>query len=152
VQELPAQHEPFDARAQGLVDAISFGHLQSRFREASVKHRASVDKTRQFLTSELRPQFGTLGVGWGNRLDRQLDSFVPVVLAADGTLTEAVDHIVATKLVRKLQDRFGVHADQLETLAASIEHSWQHLGDGTPIKTTDRLRDEAARLRGGFAV
>jgi hypothetical protein len=152
VQELPDQHLPFAARHQGLADPVSFRDLQARFREATATHRASVDKARTFLTEVLRPQFGSMGIGWGNRLERQLGTFVPVVVAAGGTLTEALDHIVATKLVRKLQDRFGVDADQLEILVSSIEQDWKQFDGGTPAKTTKKLRDEAVRLRGGFAI
>lgn len=54
-----------------------------------------------------------------------------------------------TKLVRKLEDRFGVAPDQLDELANDIEERWS-LDGGKPVKTLDRIRQEASRLRGGY--
>ena len=78
-----------------------------------------------------------------------MERFVPVVLGSGGSITEAVDHLVATKLVRKLEDRFGVRPDDLDVLADSIETLWNLDGE-KPSKTTDRIRAEASRLRGGY--
>ena len=101
----------------------------------------------------MREEFEKFGVGWGNRLERQIDRFVPVVLSAGGDLTEAVDHLVATKLVRKLEDRFGVRPEDLDALADSIELHWDQLQSSSrPIKSLDTLRQESKKLRGGFGT
>jgi hypothetical protein len=71
-----------------------------------------------------------------------IERFVPVILAADGSITEAADHLVATRPVRKPEDRFGVQPDDLDVLADSIETLW-HLDGEKPSKTTDRIRAEA---------
>ena len=84
-------------------------------------------KVKDFLRTRLREEFEKFGVGWGNRLERQIDPFVPVVLDSGGDLTEAVDHLVATKLVRKLEDRFGVRPEDLDVLAGNIEVHWEEL-------------------------
>ena len=78
-----------------------------------------------------------------------MEHFVPVVLGGGGSITEAVDHLVATKLVRKLEDRFGMRPDDLDALADSVETLW-NLDDEKPGKTTGRIRAEASRLRGGY--
>ena len=108
-----------------------------------------VEKVRQFLSESLRDEFARFGVGWGNRLERQVERFVPVVLDSGGSLTEAVDHLVATKLVRKLEDRFGVRPDDLDRSPTASRLSG--ISTATkPSKTTDRIRAEASRLRGGY--
>ena len=76
---------------------------------------------------------------------------MPVVLDSGGSITEAVDHLVATKLVRKLVDRFGVRPDDLDALAERIEARWD-LDNEKPGKTTGRIRAEASRLRGGYGA
>jgi hypothetical protein len=149
VQELPPQHEPFSARRQGVADPVSFKELETAFDAASRDHVQDVEKVRQFLSESLHDEFARLGVGWGNRLERQVERFVPVVLDSGGSLTEAVDHLVATKLVRKLVDRFGVRPEDLDQLADDIETLW-HLDGNEPSRTTSRIRTEAERLRGGF--
>ena len=150
VQELPARHEVFDARRQGLADPISFEALETAFSAASQDRRLEVERVHTFMNAGIREEFARFGVGWGNRLERQIQRFVPVVLQAGGDVTEAVDHLIATKLVRKLEDRFGVRSDDLDELAGNIEMMWDLDGSsGNPCKTTRRIRDEAKRLRGG---
>lgn len=151
VQELPSRHEVFQARRQGVADPISFNELEKAFATASQDLREEANHARTFLHHNLHDQFARFGVGWGNRLERQVDRFVPVVLQAGGSFTEALDHLVATKLVRKLEDRFGIRPDDLEQLADDIERLWK-LDNESPKKTTERIRKEATRLHGGFGT
>lgn len=151
VQELPSRHVPFTAPKLGTDDPISFVKLDTAFETASRDYARDVGKVRQFLNESLQQEFTPFGVGWGNRLERQIERFVPVVLDAGGSITEAVDHLVSTKVVRKLEDRFGVRPDDLERLADSIEFLWK-LDKEDPVKTTSRIRAEADRLRGGYGV
>ena len=46
--------------------------------------------------------------------------FVPVVVAAGGTVGEAVDHILATKLLRKVRDRHDTQPDDVTALQTSL--------------------------------
>lgn len=149
VQELPSRHEVFNARRHAMADPISFKDLEIAFNEAVRDRRSEVEKVSSFLNEGLHDEFARFGIGWGNRLDRQLERFVPVVLEANGSITEAVDHLVATKIVRKLEDRFGVRPEDLDELADNIETVWDFDSD-RPRKTTDRIRKEANRLRGGY--
>jgi hypothetical protein len=149
VQELPSRHQGFPARGQGVADPISFQSLEAAFTAAARDRRDDVDRVRTFLNGSLYDLFAPFGVGWGNRLERQLERFVPVVLEANGSITEAVDHLVATKLVRKLEDRFGVRPEDLDELADNIETLWD-LDTEPPTKTAERIRKEANRLRGGY--
>ena len=150
VQELPHRHEVFVAHPQGLDSPISFHELDAAFATATQDLRAEVAAVREFLNGKLHHQFARFGVGWGNRLERQLERFVPVVLQAGGSLTEAVDHLVATKLARKLEDRFGLRVEDLEELADNIEALWDLDGEH-PNKTIERIRREANRHRGGLS-
>lgn len=149
VQELPSRHQVFSARRHGLDEPISFLALEEAFAMAAQDLREEVDLVRTFLNEHLHEQLARFGVGWGNRLERQLERFVPVVVQAGGSITEAVDHLVATKLVRKLEDRFGVNPDDLDELANNIETLWD-IDNESPEKTIERIRREANRLRGGY--
>lgn len=151
VQELPHRHESFLAHRQGLDSPISFHELEAAFTTAVQDLQLEVDIVQKFLNKSLHDQFARFGVGWGNRLERQLARFVPVVVEAGGSLTEALDHLVATKLVRKLEDRFGLRSEDLDELADNIEALWD-LDSESPSKTTERIRREADRLRGGFGA
>ncbi len=151
VQVLPANYAPFQATNQGKADPVSFESLDSAFTTASKHYAGDAEKVKEFLRSSIHGEFAEFGVGWGNRLERQIDRFVPVVLDSGGDITEAVDHLIATKLVRKLEDRFGIRPEQLERLADNIEVHWDQLQElASPDKTLAALRGEAKKLRGGF--
>jgi hypothetical protein len=151
VQVLPSNYERFQPTNVGNAEPISFYALDRAFKRAARDHARAVSGVKDFLASSMREEFARFGVGWGNRLERQIDRFVPVVLAGGGDLTEAVDHLIATKLVRKLEDRFGVRPEDLESLADNIEIHWDQLDPtGHPTKTLDGVRTEARKLRGGF--
>lgn len=151
VQVLPATYVPFQARNPGRADPVSFDALDQAFITATRDYAKEVTKVKDFLRSSMREEFEKFGIGWGNRLERQIDRFVPVVLDGGGDLTEAVDHLVATKLVRKLEDRFGVRPEELDALAERIELLWDQLQSSSrPSKTLESLRNESKKLRGGF--
>lgn len=150
VQELSSRHEAFNAVERDPEDqSVSFTALRQAFDAATRRHDREVAFVKRFLDEHLHDQFEQFKIGWGNRLDRQVERFVPVVLASGGSLAEAVDHLVATKLVRKLVDRFGVRADDLVDLADNIEAAW-NLDGGKPVKTLKKIHDEADRLSGGY--
>ncbi|MET7423601.1 AAA family ATPase [Dactylosporangium sp. NPDC005555] len=151
VQELPSRHQPFQCSHRTEAGPVSFAELVDLFNEAVDTHKVEVDRAKTLLDGSLRSFFSDFGVGWGNRLERQLDRFLPVVVASGGTPAEALDHVVATKLVRKLEDRFGVQPDRLDTLADRIDQEWRRFDPvNSPTKTIDKVRKEAERLRGGF--
>lgn len=80
-------------------------------------------------------------------MERQMLNFVPVVIAAGGTMTEAVDHILATKLLRKIRDRHDTRPEDLEALRLGVEEAWPRLGSpGEPMKSNDIIRKELRRL------
>jgi hypothetical protein len=148
VQELPERHPTFQAQPNPDTGLVSYEGLIQAFDMAGKQHSAASQRALSFLNAVLRPELATFGVGWGNRLEAQVRSFVPVVIAAGGELGEAVDHLVATKLVRKLEDRFGVAAAALDDLARKLESSWSRVDAGSkPQRSVDRLMAEAKRLR-----
>ena len=153
VQVLPSTYSPFQPSNPGTAEPVSFDALDDAFIFAARAYTDETGRVKDFLRSNMREEFEKFGVGWGNRLERQIDRFVPVVLSAGGDLTEAVDHLVATKLVRKLEDRFGVRPEDLDALADSIELHWDQLQSSSrPIKSLDTLRQESKKLRGGFGT
>lgn len=150
VQELPHTYAPFPAQAQEAQYPVSFSTLQDVFAAAQKEHRAAADKARRFLAEDVRPLFTPLRIGWANRLNVQLDRFVPVDLAAGGSLTEAVDHVIEAKIMRKLRDQFEITSDQLADLRDQLAEVWDRLEPGSPTRSLTKLDDEMHRLKGGL--
>jgi len=147
VQELPDRYAKFKpAKPKGSDEPISYRRLQDQFDLARDNHKAETQMALDLLNGDLRSAFAEVGVGWGSRLERQLNSFIPVVISAGGTATEALDHLVATRLLRKVVDRFDVRADDLETLLGAIEMSWT-LDGAKPEKSIHKLQTSLNRMR-----
>ncbi len=94
VMELPIRPEPFDLKETTPRDPISMQALDQAFADARRKHRKVAGLAFAYLRDQLAQDLGSrFGIGWGNRLERQMLAFVPVVVASGGTAGEAVDHV-----------------------------------------------------------
>ena len=86
-------------------------------------------------------------VGWGNRLERQMENYVPVVMASGGSIGEATDHIMATKLLWKIRERHDNRPDDIIALRDLINSEWTTLDKkGSPDKSLSVLSEELHRL------
>lgn len=148
VMELPRKPEPFEPTAPRARPPIAFRALEAAFDEAGKTHQAEAKRAYRFLTEKLGDLLADrFRVGWGNRLERQMDAFVPVVLAASGSIGEATDHILATKLLRKIKDRHDMRADDLVALRNRLDEAWKGLDPKhQPIQSRTLIKEELKRL------
>lgn len=124
--------------------------LRSAFAEAQEsaageKQAAWVTEKMHALKDVLKSEFD---VSFGNRLERQIRDFVPVVCAAGGTKELALDHLLATKIVRKgkITGLFGVQEDSLVKLKDEIQKNLKIDENSATIRLIDQ--DIAAKKRG----
>jgi hypothetical protein len=103
------------------------------------------DALEEYLGAVLNTRFK---IGWGNRLKRHIGRFIPVVRAAGGTLAEAVDHIIATKLLRTIPSRYENDPDDLGKLKAAIERMWRDTRMTEDAVDSATVIDEALRKWG----
>ncbi|MDP3277906.1 MAG: hypothetical protein Q8Q09_22165 [Deltaproteobacteria bacterium] len=88
-------------------------------------------------------------ITWGNRLERDIDQYVPVVCACGGTIGEAVDHLLQTKVLRRLRDRHDVRAKSLAAVSKFLEREWL---DSTSLPERSlQLLERELRARGAEA-
>jgi len=124
----------FGVEPRGNRNPISYEKLDGAFRDAVVAQEKAVRKATNWLRTS--PIVGTMDkrfrVGWGNRLENQLASYLPVVVEAGGTIGEAVDHLLVTKVLRKLKDRHDIRATALEELEEQFITSWDKLDKKNP--------------------
>jgi hypothetical protein len=124
--------------------------LRSAFAEAQEsaageKQTAWVTEKMHALKDVLKSEFD---VSFGNRLERQIRDFVPVVCAAGGTKELALDHLLATKIIRKgkITGLFGVQEDSLKKLKDEIQKNLKLDEASATIRLIDQ--DIAAKTRG----
>ena len=148
VMQFPERPEPFEVRRPSPRRPVSFEALQKAFKGAVQQCEKSADKAIHFLDSEVRDSLANyFQVGWGPRLERQMRRYVPVVVAAGGTVGEATDHMLAMRLLRKLKNRHDNRPEHIGELKQRIKESWTTLGEKTkPTRSTELLDSELRRL------
>lgn len=148
VMELPRHRDAFDINDVQALSPISMIALQDAFEEAKDKYNKECKIAYRFLDEHLGEILGKrFRVGWGNRLERQMENYVPVVIAAGGSIGEATDHVVATKLLRKIRDRHDNRPDDIIALRDLLVSEWTWLDKkNAPKKSLGLLAEELHRL------
>ncbi|MDR2266061.1 MAG: hypothetical protein LBE09_00550 [Christensenellaceae bacterium] len=91
--------EFFDAPITDVVH-ISFDYLESLFNKARSEYSLSskgadrLTKVSEFIQEKFR-------IGFGNRILRQINTFVPVYMGLGGTENAALDFMLTTKILKK---------------------------------------------------
>ncbi|WP_426567791.1 hypothetical protein [Streptomyces canus] len=149
VLELPWQHPELPVTPCAPAQPLGLGRISQAFGEAQATYGTQADGIIDFLDTLWRRRFGDeLRIGWGNRLELQIKEFTPVVVAAGGSPGEALDHLLATRILRSVRGRYDIHADTLDTLRTDLVESLTHFDSAHEPTATQRLLDDEIRSRG----
>ena len=94
---------PFECREQSAID-LNSTYLEGLFAKACVDNPISDDGLRKveeiddYMVKHFR-------ISFGNRIMKQLKTFVPVFKACGGDETDAIDYFIAKKILRKLEQQ-----------------------------------------------
>ena len=157
VMEMPRNTSDAWFKVQDRLERapISYRKLDELFKSLAVSYGQKAVEASQWLqsasfTTTLQTQFR---LGWGNRLEAQMSRYIPTVLGAGGSLGEAMDHLLATKILRKLRDRHDVHLEGLEQLSTELHTEWEALdATSTPTRCRELLDREIQAKRGEVIV
>ena len=92
---------PFTCREQEAMD-INFSYLEDLFKDACEKNPVSekginiINKLDDYVISHFR-------IAFGNRIMKQLKTFVPVYVACGGDEVSGIDYFLAKKVLRKFE-------------------------------------------------
>ena len=93
--------EPFKCREQDPVE-INSSYLESLFEDAKVNFPLSTSSLK--MVKEMDDYvIKHFRIAFGNRILKQLNTFVPVYVACGGSEVEAIDYFVAKKILRKFE-------------------------------------------------
>jgi hypothetical protein len=148
VMNMPRNPAEFDCEPGNLKHPVGFEALENAFEKAREKHANDAEKSYKYLNKKIEDVLGSrFEIGWGNRLEAQMKSYVPVVMACGGTLGEATDHILASKLLRTIPKRHDNRPEDLNLLREVIELTWEELGDESePSDSLQLIKEELGRL------
>ncbi len=127
VMELPGRPEPHKLESYRERSPLSYAALMEAFDAAkdNKDYQAEVEKLWSWMDEMLHTTLDDyFGIGFGGRLEAQIKRFVPVVLACGGTPGEALDHLVTTRLLRRLRGRHDLMADEVRSLLDIVQHNW----------------------------
>ncbi|MDC0359150.1 hypothetical protein OAM92_00300, partial [Acidimicrobiales bacterium] len=147
VFELPMTHpKPSDGIPRQDTGPVSLTAINALFSIATERNRSGATTRALEFLHGLRPQLAAMHVGWGNRIDQQLERYAPVVTGADGTVREAVDVFVAYKILNKLEGRYDFRPGDLKLLRELVDDLWPDLpGKEDPERINAVLDREEAR-------
>lgn len=144
-----------DAKRPSYKRTVSVGSLLTAFddAEAAAGERSRTQLAKLNESSLAGTLAGEFTTGWGSRLERQWQRFVPVVVAAGGDEEMAIDHLLHTRVIRdgKVTGRHDITQRQLESVAEDLQELWMDLElSGQPQNCLDALERDKRRLeRGG---
>ena len=71
-------------------------------------------------------------------------------IAAGGSVGEALDYIIATKVLQKIKGKHSIRVDDLEELRDLIQGTWiDNLSNHGPDRSLEVIEDEIKELRLG---
>ena len=92
---------PFDAPPTE-AKYINYSYVESLYRKAVVDHPVSAENLEKIAKLDVYV-IEKFRVAFGNRIMKQLKTFVPVYVACGGEEVEAIDYLLATKVYRKFE-------------------------------------------------
>jgi hypothetical protein len=148
VMELPRHREVFKVNDKQTIQPVGKEALLRAFENAVEVHATEAKTAYDFLEQHLGDILGRkFRVGWGNRLQRQMEDYVPVVIKCGGSIGEATDHMLASKLLRKIRDRHDNRPEDIIALRERIRAEWPSFDPNSPpSKSLGILHEELHRL------
>ena len=111
VLNLDKKAKPFEA-PETQCPKISAEHLQDLFTKAQKEYSIS-DRNLRRISALDKYMIQNFKLTFGNRIMKQIKSYVPVIVACGGTELQALDDIMSTKVFRKLEAKNPVYVRQM---------------------------------------
>ncbi len=128
VMELPRHTDKFEINKDLESVTFSFSSLENAFEAASIKHKTTVSKLIKAMDDSMFSDCleHDFNVSWGNRLERHLTRFIPVMLECGSDIGFALDHMLATKVLRagKATGRYDTEHEDISNLIDALEDFW----------------------------
>lgn len=139
VINLDSKGIPFEAPATG-PSRVRYSYVERLYKEAieanpvSEKLLSDISRVDMYVIQKFR-------IAFGNRIIKQLQSFVPVYVAAGGTELDGVDYILATKVFRKFESlNLSLIRDEIDGLIDLLNDTFGENTMGECIAYLNRLK------------
>ncbi|MFD1292613.1 AAA family ATPase [Lutibacter holmesii] len=99
-----------------------------------------------YLEGNFKNICGKFGIGWGNRLQKQVKTFIPVFKALEGDDANALDHIISSKILRSIKGRYDLQETTLNEMKDELEKNFNKEFKGEAKKSLKIVNNELSRL------
>lgn len=122
--DLDSRAEPFEVNEEYAPIFVSTDHIISLFDDAKKTYSIS-ENTNEKLEQMNDYLIKNFRLAFGNRVIKQLNDYVPCYMACGGTELEAVDFIVAKKVLRKFESlNLGFMKDELTKFVSYLDKTF----------------------------
>lgn len=147
VMELPRNYAE-QGKAASMQYSISYDWLKERFSQAESFYEPVYQKFKEFIDDkDFRKLLEEKNIGIGNRFEKQAKKFITVFVASGkdnvGDLAKAADHLVTSRLLRTLKDRYELNSDSLKKFKAEFVALFElHFNGKKPVRAMELLDKE----------
>jgi len=146
ILEMPINIEAFKIET---VDFSKISILNNNFLDFFKSKKTSTEVEKEinsYLDGAFKNICIKLGIGWGNRLKKQIKLFTPVFEALEGNIANALDHIIASKILRSIKGRYDLQETILKEMKDELEKGFKTNFKGEAKKSLKIVNDELSRL------
>ena len=127
IMNLDTKAEIFEGKAQDGIH-LSAAHFDALAAEARLEYRLS-HRNRQRLRRLDDYMIEKFKITFGNRIMKQIDSYVPTYLACGGSELDALDDILSKKVFRKLETQNPIFVrNNVEALSSFLDELFGYDG------------------------
>lgn len=146
ILEMPINIESFDIKEVMLSRISVTNNTLLEFFENNKISSNKLEKINNYITGNFKIICNKLGLSWGNRLKKQIELFIPVFEALGGDIANALDHIIATKILRNIKGRYDLSETTLTEMKNELENNFQKTFQGGAMKSLEIINDELNRI------
>jgi hypothetical protein len=144
ILEMPINIEAFKIQN---IDVSKIKISNSNFLNFLESSEFNDNKIIEYLKGDFKVICNKLGIGWGNRLEKQIKLFIPVFKALDGTLADALDHVIASKILRSLKGRYDLQEPTLKEMKDELDINFKNEFNGGAKKSLEIVNIELSRFK-----
>jgi len=146
ILEMPINIEAFKVENVDLSKISMPNNNVLDFFKSKKTNTETEKKINNYLDGSFKTICIKLGIGWGNRLKKQIKLFTPVFEALEGDIANALDHIIASKILRSIKGRYDLQETILKEMKDELENGFNTNFKGEAKKSLKIVNAELSRL------
>ena len=148
IMEMPKNPDNFDIDKSIDFDDIEQSNANFLEELNDKKQYTNINMVIEYINADFKDICNDLDIGWGNRLDKHIKNFIPVFVSLGGKEADAIDHIISSKILRTLKNRYDLRTkkEELEYLQEELKNNFYEYFKGKAEKSLDIIDDAIKKI------